>query len=94
MKATNIEERLALVGVLIVLIGVSFAAEDALADEAADTITMDVALHEAAKNTIEIAAEANEDAVASAIEALELENWTDLDIRLDDHSSVLVAELN
>lgn len=92
MKATNIEERLALVGVLIVLIGVSFAAEDALAEETVDTAT--VALHEAAENTIEIAEEANEDAAARAIEALALETVTDLDIRLDDHTSVLVAELD
>ena len=94
MKATNIEERLALVGALIVLIGVSFAAEDALAEETADTTTMAVATHEAAENTIEIAEEANEDAAAKAIESLSLENGIDLDIRLDDHISVLVAELD
>ena len=94
MKATKIEDRLALVGALIVLIGVSFAAEDALAEEAADTTTTAVAAREAAENTIEIAEEANEDAAARAIESLSLENWIHLDIRLDDHISVLVAELD
>ena len=94
MKATNIEERLALVGALIVLIGVSFAAEDALAEETVDTTTAAIAMHEAAENTIEIAEAANEDAAAKAIEALALEAITDLDIRLDDHTSVLVAELD
>ena len=91
MKATNIEERLALLGVLFVLIGVSSAAEDALAAETADITTTAIAIHEAADDTLDIAAQANAEAAAQAAAALAKENGLDLDIRLEDHTSTLVA---
>ncbi len=91
MKIRNMEERLALVGAMIVLIGVSFAAEDALAEQNATVTTTAVAIHKAAANTLEIAREANKQAAASANESLQLTNWIDLDIRLEDRSSTLVA---
>lgn len=91
MKATNIEERLALVGVLLVLLGVSSAAQDALAVETADLTTTAVAIHSAADNTRAIAAEANAESAATAAKALAAKNWLDLDIRLDDHTSTLNA---
>jgi hypothetical protein len=91
MKGTNLEERLAVLGALLVLIGVSFAAEDALAVENADVTTTAVAIHSAADNTIKIAEQANEEAAAKAIEALAKENGQDLDIRLDAHRTMLFA---
>ena len=91
MNARNIEERLALLGVLLVLIGVSSAAEEALAAETAEVMTTAVAIHDAADDTLEIAEQANAEAAARAAEALAKENGLDLDIRLSDHSSLLIA---
>jgi hypothetical protein len=91
MKGTNLEERLAVLGALLVLIGVSFAAEDALAVDNADVTTTAVDILSVADNTIEIAEKANEEAAAKAIEALAKENGQDLDIRLDDHRTMPVA---
>ena len=91
MKTTNIEERLALLGVLCVLIGVSSAAEEALAADTADITTTAIAIHDTSDSTRKIAKEANAEAAAKAAAALARENGQDLDIRLDDHTSVLIA---
>jgi hypothetical protein len=91
MKARNIEERLALLAVLFVLIGVSSAAEEALAADTAEITTTAVAIHDAAEDTVEIAEQANAEAAASAAAALAEENGLDLDIRFADHISILVA---
>ena len=94
MKGTNIEERLAILGALLVLLGVSFAAEDALAMECDDVTTTAVAIHKAADNTIEMAEQANAEAARKAVEALAIENGLALDIRLEDHKSTMVAGRN
>jgi len=91
MKAISIEERLGLLGALIVLIGVSSAAGEALAAETADLTTTAIAIHEAAEDTLEIAEQANAEAAAKAAATLAIENGLDLDIRLDDRISILVA---
>jgi ABC-type Na+ efflux pump permease subunit len=91
MKAKNVEERLALVAVLFVLIGVSSAAGEALAADAPEVTTTAVAIRVAAEDTLEIAEQANAEAAARAAAALAEENGLDLDIRLTDHSSVLIA---
>lgn len=91
MKTSNMEERLALLGALVVLIGVSMAAEDALADDAADLTTTAIDIHEAAQDTLETARAANTEAAIQAARSLALENWIDLDIRLEDHTSTTVA---
>ena len=91
MKARNIEDRLALVGALIVLFGVTSAAGDALAEEQAEITTTAVAIEIAAEDTLETAERANADAAAQAAESLVLETSIDLDIRLGDHISVLIA---
>ena len=90
MKSSNIEDRLALVGALIALLGVSMAAQDALADDTEITSTA-IAIHEAAEKTLESAEAANAEAAARAAESLAAENWIDLDIRLEDHTSTLIA---
>ena len=91
MKAKNIEERLAVLAVLFVLIGVSSAAEEALAADTAEITTTAVAIHDAAEETLEIAEQANAETAAEAAAALAEEIGPDLDIRLNDHSSVLIA---
>ena len=91
MKARNIEDRLALVGAVIILFGVMFAAEDALAEDLAEITTTAVAIDIAAEDTLERAAKANADAAEQAAEALVLETSIDLDIKLGDHISVLIA---
>jgi pyruvate/2-oxoglutarate dehydrogenase complex dihydrolipoamide acyltransferase (E2) component len=97
MKAQNIENNLALVGALIVLVGVLFAAEDALGFETADASTTtqtieDVASKDVASSTKSGAADASAEAAAQAAKSLALENTIDLDIRLVDHTSTLVAD--
>jgi hypothetical protein len=91
MKASNIEDRLALVGALIVLFGVTFAAGDALGEDRAEITTTAVAIDIAAEDTLERAAKANADAAAQAAESLVQETSIDLDIKLGDHMSVLIA---
>ena len=91
MKAANIEKGLALVGALLVLSGVSSAAEDAFAVETADITTNAVAIHDTADDTRAIAAKANAESADRAAKALAAKNWLDLDIRLDDHTSTLIA---
>ena len=92
MKAKNIENNLALVGALIVLVGVSFAAEDALGFETADVTTTATAIHDVADSTTSSAAQATADAAALAAKSLARENWIELDIKLEDHRSTLVAD--
>lgn len=92
MKARNIENNLALVGALIVLVGVLFAAEDALGFETADVTTTAIAIRDVADSTRSDAAKANSDAAALAAKSLARENWINLDIKLDDHTSTLVAD--
>ena len=94
MKAKNFENNLALIGALIVLVGVSFAAEEALGFETADVTTTAVAIHGAGCSTISGAAKANADAAAEAAKSLALENWIALDIKLQDRTSTLVADQN
>jgi hypothetical protein len=91
MKAKNIEERLALVAVLFVLIGVSSAAEEALAADTPEVTTTAVAIHDAADDTLDIAEQANAEAAAKAAAALAKENGLDLEIRLNNHRSLLIA---
>ena len=92
MKAKNFENNLALIGALIVLVGVSFAAEDALGFETADVTTTATAIHDVADSTTSSAAQATADAAALAAKSLARENWIDLDIKLEDHRSTLVAD--
>lgn len=94
MKTRNIEDKLALAGAIIVLVGVSFAGSSALAEEHTDLTTTALAIHNAADGTLDGAARANEETAAAAAASLALENWIDLDIRLDDRTSTLMARGN
>ena len=90
MKLRNLENHLALLGAVVVLIGVSFAAEDALAKETRDVNNMAGAV-DAAASALEIAEKASKDSAARAAESLALDVMADLDIRLADTSSRLTA---
>jgi hypothetical protein len=92
MKARNIENGLALVGAIVDLIGVSFAADNALAEESAKVTTAAVVLHDdAADDTLSSAEKANVETAAVAAASLARENWIDLEIQLEDRTSTLVA---
>ncbi len=91
MKVRNIEDRLALLGAVIVLVGVTIAAGDALAADDADVTVTAVAIHRAGTETLADAEKANHDAAAQAAASLAVKNWVDLDIRLDDRTSRKVA---
>ena len=92
MKARNIEDRLAQLAAIVVLVGVSLAAEDALANNDTEVTTTAMAVHEAARDTIASAEQANADAAAQDAASLAFENWIELDIKLEDHTSTLIAD--
>jgi hypothetical protein len=91
MKTRNIENGLALLGAMVVIIGVSFAAESALAKESAHVTVTTEAIQDVANHTLQGAKQANHEAASQAAKSLASENWIDLDIRFDDRTSILVA---
>jgi len=91
MKTRNIENGLALLGAMVVIIGVSFAAESALAKESAHATATAEAIRDVADNTLQGAKQANHEAASQAAKSLASDNWIDLDIRFDDRTSMLVA---
>lgn len=91
MKAKKIENGLALMGAVIVLIGVSFAADDALAEETADVTTTPETINNVTDHTLDGAKTANVETAAKAVASLAIENWVDLDIQLEDRTSTLIA---
>jgi len=94
MKTRNIENGLALIGAMIVIIGVSFAAESALAKESAPVTATAVAINDVADSTLRGAKQAIDEAASQAARSLASENWIDLDIKFVDHTSSLVAGMN
>ena len=90
MKLRNLENHLALLAAVVVLIGVSFAAEDALAKETRDVTNMAVAT-DAAASALKIAEKASTDSAVRAAESLAMDVLIDLDIRLADTSSTKTA---
>lgn len=91
MNTRNVENRLALVGAMLVLIGVTFAASSALASDISDVSSTAVAIHTAAELSLEQAHKANHAAVADAATAIVLDVELDLDIRLSVRNSILLA---
>lgn len=96
MKAKNFENGLAVVGALIVIVGVSAAASSALAEDNGggpralpEPLTVqDVIVAEA---TLSDAEAANYEAASEALATLNEATSADLDIQLADHSSLLLA---
>lgn len=93
MKSRNIENRLAYVGALIVLVGVTWAASSAFGAEHTNYATAAVAETDAMNDTIVIARQAMTEAAAKAAEALKAENKFDLDNQLNDLTSTLIASV-
>jgi len=91
MKTRNIENRLAYVAALIVLIGVTWAAGSAFAAEPANFAA--AAESDAMNDTIVIARQAMTESAAKAAEALKAENKFDLDNQLNDLTSTLMASI-
>ena len=91
MKTRNIENGLAVLGAMIVMIGVSFAAESALAKESAHVTATAEVIKDVADNTLQGAKQANHEAASQAARSLASENWIDLDIRFGDRTSMLIA---
>ncbi len=92
MNKRNVENRLAIVGAMLVLIGVTFAASSALAGDMNDVSSTAVAIHTAANHSLTLARKANQAAVADAAKAVVLDAQLDLDIRLAGRKSILLAD--
>jgi hypothetical protein len=84
MDKRNVENGLALAGAVLVLVGVTFAAGSALAEETPGVDATAAVIHMAAD-------EINSDAARDAAERIALDNALDLDIRFRSHISELVA---
>lgn len=91
MNTRNIENKLALLAALIVLIGVSAAAGSALAAEPANKAAVVVTERADTDETIVDARKAMAEAAAEAAEALKVENTFDLDNQLSGITSTLIA---
>lgn len=93
MKNRNFENKLAWIGALVVLVGVSSAATTAFAAEPSDSVTTTLAAKrtDAVAETIIGARKANAEAAAEAAAALRTKTTLELDIQLGDLSSTLIA---
>ncbi len=91
MKTRNLEDKLALLGAMLVMVGVTFAASSALASDFSDVSSTAVAIHTAADESLARARKANGAAVAHAATAIVLDVRLDLDNRLAGRKSELLA---
>lgn len=91
MRANNLVNGLALAGAMIVLVGVFFAANEALASDVDVVETTAVAAIEASETALAKARSATVAAAADAVKAIDKENQLDLDIRLIDRKSMTIA---
>ncbi len=87
----NIETTFALIGAVIVMIGVLSAANSALADDIQTVNTTAVAIHTASELTLGRGREEISRAASEAAVAIVKDAEIDLDIRLADHHLRLVA---
>lgn len=76
---------------MIVLVGVFFAANGALASDVDVVETTAVVANEASENAIAKARRATVAAAADAVKAMDKENELDLDIRLIGRKSIIIA---
>ena len=88
MNKRNVENRLALVGAILALIGVSIATGSALASDVNDVSPTADVIHTAADHSLARARKANYAAVADAATAIVLDARLELDIRLSAHKSI------
>ena len=92
MKTRKFENGLAVLGALVVMLGVTAAAGSALAVESDQVTSTAVAVHDAGDNTVVDAGKANKETAERAVRALELSTLIELDIAITDRTSVLVAD--
>ena len=91
MGNRNIVNGLALIGAILVLVGVTIAANTALADEAKGVRAL-AATSDALKRVDKADAEtANREAADAASDRIALDNKLDLEIRLADRTTTIVA---
>jgi len=91
MGNRNIVNGLALIGAVLVLVGVTIAANTALAEEAESGRSPNVASKSLGAAGKAHAEKANREAAQDAANAIALDNKVDLEIRLADHTSNVVA---
>jgi hypothetical protein len=94
MKHRDLENRLALLGAIVVLIGVSSAATSAFAADNSFPAENVVNLSEIAQVTAEGGRHANQRIADAALEAITLNNGIDLDIAFANRTSRLIADAN
>ena len=92
MKTKYVEKALAFAGTVLVLIAVGAAANSALADEATSADTKLSTTQATTDASLAIAESAGLAAASDAVDALIDDTRLDLDIRMLDHSSTLLAD--
>ena len=90
MRTKHTVNVLAIAGALVVLIGVTLAANDAFAAESDAIKPTVIAIDDVSESTLAGAEAANTEAAADALSAVELSNRLDLDIQLVDHISLVL----
>ena len=90
MRTKHTVNGLAIAGALVVLVGVTLAASDALAAESDTIEPTAIAIDDISDSALASAETANTEAVADALSAVELSNRLDLDIQLVDHISFVL----
>ena len=91
MGNRNIVNGLALIGAIIVLIGVTVAANTALADDAKGGRAVSVTTESVTNKDKAPADNANREAADAALERLAIDTKLELEIRLADRTSTIVA---
>lgn len=91
MGNKNIVNGLALIGAVLVLVGVTIAANTALAEEAKSARLPAVATKNLSDEGKATAEKANREAADDAADSIALDNKVDLEIRLLDRTSTVVS---
>ena len=91
MGNRNIVNGLAIVGAILVLVGVTIAANTALAGEAESGRAPATTAKTLVETKRDIAEKANRDAADDAAESIALDNALDLEIRLTDRTSTIAS---
>ena len=91
MGNRNIVNGLAIVGAILVLVGVTIAANTALAEEAKSGRAPATTAKALLETKRDIAEKANRDAADDAAESIALDNELDLEIRLTDRTSTTAS---
>ena len=91
MGNRNIVNGLAMIGAILVLVGVTIAANTALAEEAKSGRSPTAATEALGDKGKASAEKANREAADDAAERIALDNKIDLEIRLPDRTSTLVS---